>query len=68
MSAEYESNMVMYPAFHQHFGSDVTAANMCSTEIRCSANTEQALILCDITTKVLVKYHIDMAVDFGARG
>ncbi len=28
---------------------------VCSLEIRCGANIKQALILCDVTTKVLVK-------------
>ncbi len=31
--------------------------NKCSAEIRHCANTEHALILCEVTSKVLVKYH-----------
>ncbi len=57
--------LYLYTAFHQHFVMlslrllciQLTAwawiwshTNMCSAEIRCSANIEQALILCDVTT------------------
>ena len=62
----------IYMAWHQHFGSDVTyvsfalkwsrrrgaTLNMRSTQIRRGANMEQALILYDITTTVLVKCRI----------
>ena len=58
-----------YMALNQHFGYDVTSvscadqlimrawnpANTYSQEIRRSINTEQVLIVCGITTKVLVK-------------
>ncbi len=61
-----------YTSFHQHFGSDVKSVSFVfnqlrrhgamltqsSVAIRHGANTEQALILCDLTTKVLVKCHI----------
>ncbi len=61
-----------YTTFHQYFGSDITSvsfafnwvgrasshAKMCSAEIRCGANTEQALIFCDVTSKVLLKCRI----------
>ncbi len=49
----------LYSAYHQHFGIDVTShANTSSTEICRGANTEQALTLCDVATKVLVKSRI----------
>ncbi len=60
-----------HPAFHQHFGSDVTSASFelywsrgCGAILThavrryaLDANMEQVLILFDISTKVLVKCH-----------
>ncbi len=59
----------IYMAFHQHFGSDITSCvlcvqlialvwshtNACTVHISCGTNAKQVLILCDVTTKVLVK-------------
>ena len=39
------------------------AKHVQGADIRRSENTEQALILCDITTKVLVKCRIAMYLD-----
>ncbi len=59
-----------YTAFHQHFGSDITsvflvfflgfrrhgaALTSAARRYACNTNTEQALFLCDVTTKVLLK-------------
>ncbi len=63
---------VLKTAFHQHFGSDVTSESLalnwlhrhrailtCAAQRYIAAQTRwQALILCDITTKVLVKWRI----------
>ena len=71
----YEITFVVYSAFHQHFDSDVyicvlcvqliaqlwSHTDTCSAEISRGTNTEEAFILCDVTTKMLVKCRI---VDF----
>ncbi len=69
-AVEYAQNLTImhYKEFHQHFGFMLHLRPLCSfdhagveprnTEIHSNASTEQALVLCDVTTKVLVKCHI----------